>query len=512
MPPAARTRLKGSNPASPRRGAPSRDPAHRARNGARGLSSRARSSARRAPSTSPDLTFSRARTNQSCQSSRGALDRLAKISIGGLEVTVQLLDEGELKPGLRRPRLEGARVTRVLGGGLKAPRTLAAVPAVAELDLGEEEDRRRPRWRPSPRAASPRRARIERVAVAGARPLPPSTACGHRAERRLGPKRRRPGEECRREHDQAEARGQLPGPVDRRRDDARRQDRQRGAQRPSARAGRAPAGARLRPRSRGTRGRAPGRRGRARPSPRRRASERRGPAAPGSRAGPSRPRSRRRRCRARVLLESIERRRPELIATAAPPAGQVGRDVGGLRLQRLDLLELLPPRRGPGEQDPRDDRDHRPPRRPRALSRAEAPRSAPSHVVDQESQGADGQHDRRSRTPASDPPGRRRSSSRGRRRARACRLARETSSAPPTPPMHEARRASAPAPGPAPGARPARPRPRPPRRATRPGRRRGSAAGSPRPPPLAPRRLAPGPRARPAARRAIAIAAARPFQ
>ena len=46
----------------------------------------------------------------------GALNRLAKITIGGLEVAAQLVDEGELKSGLGRPGLERARVTRILGG------------------------------------------------------------------------------------------------------------------------------------------------------------------------------------------------------------------------------------------------------------------------------------------------------------------------------------------------------------------------------------------------------------
>src|SRR6476659_3315976 len=50
---------------------------------------------------------------------RGPLDRLAKVSIGGTDVPVQLLDEGELESRARRPRLERARVTRILCGGRK---------------------------------------------------------------------------------------------------------------------------------------------------------------------------------------------------------------------------------------------------------------------------------------------------------------------------------------------------------------------------------------------------------
>ena len=42
-----------------------------------------------------------------------------------------------------------------------------------------------------------------------------------------------------------------------------------------------------------------------------------------------------------LLLECIDGRRPELVATAALSAGQVSRDIGGLRLERPNLLELL---------------------------------------------------------------------------------------------------------------------------------------------------------------------------
>ena len=60
----------------------------------------------------------------------------------------------------------------------------------------------------------------------------------------------------------------------------------------------------------------------------------------------------------RVGLESIERRGPELIAAAPAAAAQVRRHVGALRLHRRDLLELLPPTGGPGDENPRDGRDH----------------------------------------------------------------------------------------------------------------------------------------------------------
>ena len=92
----------------------------------------------------------------------------------------------------------------------------------------------------------------------------------------------------------------------------------------------------------------------------------------------------------RMVIEGVERRRPELIAAAAAAAAQMGRNVGALGLERSDLLELGPPGRGVGDQDPRDDRhqcrgDH-PARQPaRNLEPLEPP-------IDQEPQDPEG-HD-----------------------------------------------------------------------------------------------------------------------
>ena len=210
-------------------------------------------------------------------------------------------------------------------------------PAVAELDLGEEEDAAGPDGGP----ADEQRRHAEPEPRGS--PSQESRSCRRRPhagtalERGFRLERRRPGEEGGGEHHEPEARGQLPGPVDRRRDDARRQDRQGGAQHSPARAGRTPADAgddreAKEPEDQHQADDAKLGHGldeqRVSVADRPRQGAVLGPVglvAPGADAADG------------VVLERVERRRPELIATAAPPAGQVGRDVGALRLQRLNL-------------------------------------------------------------------------------------------------------------------------------------------------------------------------------
>ena len=169
----------------------------------------------------------------------------------------------------------------------------------------------------------------------------------------------------------------------------------------------------------------------------------------------------------RVSLEGIDRRRPELIATAAAPAAQMSCDVGALGLHRRDPLELLPPLRGPGEQDPSDHHDHG--------RHADSPRHPGANLdlsdrrIEQEPQDPDGQRNRDRDRQHLIPLGR------GRRVPESVDelvlAAGEQDEQRPADPSHErGPRASALAPGRAPAERRARLRPLSPLRARRPDR------------------------------------------
>src|SRR5436190_7733125 len=146
------------------------------------------------------------------------LNRLIEIAIRCFEIAAQLLDERELEARLRRPRFERDRVAGILRRRLQIS-SIDRVLAVADLHLAEEEETSGP----------DRRDARHHGANAEREPPSSSTPAWRGRSKPVRQHGRRSGEERGGEHNRREAGGELPRPVEGRRDEARRQDGQRGA-------------------------------------------------------------------------------------------------------------------------------------------------------------------------------------------------------------------------------------------------------------------------------------------
>ncbi len=208
-------------------------PPHWAKNGARGLSSRARSRARLGALDVAHLHLQPGPHEPKLPIVAGALDRLAEVSVGGPQVAVELLDQGQLQPRAPPPRAEGwPRRGRSWAAEESSPALAASRLSVSRSSVKNWSPPAQIAAQPTTRVATPSPNR-EDAPPRGPPPLAVDRARDG-AQERGAAKGRRPGEQGRGHHHQAEAGGQLPGPVDRRRGDPRGEDRQGGPQRPLA--------------------------------------------------------------------------------------------------------------------------------------------------------------------------------------------------------------------------------------------------------------------------------------